>query len=306
MEFSDEFQTTDLELLSKTSPQLKHLIIHRTEGFTGTFTGSRLEELDIRGGLSLSFYEGEYHNMFPLSSASSLTRLSIIYSEGNGADDAVKKGLFDAFINLNSFCISPMSNGISDFLIRANIRLINFSTMAIIECREVTREMFDMDKFLSIFSADSFRDIEELRLSFDPYVDEWREYYPRFIEKISTLRSLEGLFFCIDLNTSWYKTLSRLTNLKKLYWYILDEGNHPDAPARVSPDETEYKQWIVERGIKVTEECAKEFEGFKKLPLIHVEFMEDYNYDELWHDHGSRALITWDFSPPGVANLKRW
>jgi hypothetical protein len=121
LEFPDEFQTTDLEFLSKTYPQLKHLIIHRTQGFTGTFTGSSLEELDIRGGLSLSFYEGEFHNMFPLSSAASLTQLLIIYSEGNGADDAATKGLFDAFINLNSFCISPMSNGISDFLIRTNI-----------------------------------------------------------------------------------------------------------------------------------------------------------------------------------------
>ena len=199
-----------------------------------------------------------------------------------------------------------MSNGISDFLLRANIHLTEFSTMAIIECREVTREPLDMDNFLAILSADSFRDIEELRLSFDPYVDEWRECYPRFVEKISNLHSLERLYFCLDLDTSWYKKLSRMTNLKKLYWYILDEGNHLDAPVRVSPDEREYKRWLIERGVKATEECAKEFKGFEKLPLIHVEFVEDYNYDEVWHDSGSRALITWDFSPPGVANLKRW
>ena len=58
-----------------------------------------------------------------------------------------------------------MSNEISDFLLRANIRLTEFSTMAIIERRELTREPFNDCVIVRPFQTATLEDNSEGELN---------------------------------------------------------------------------------------------------------------------------------------------
>jgi len=161
----------------------------------------------------------------PTTSARSLTRLSIVLDESCtsflGDDDVLPTplwptSLLDPFENLNSLSVSPLTDIICEFIVRAVIALTDFRT------RVVNGSAVTAEKVVDIFSAPSLRNLRCLRFAVDVCLDEFeRSWYLRLLETITTnLDSLEELYLAIPLDLSWCDQISRLRKLNMLVWWF--------------------------------------------------------------------------------------
>ena len=116
----------DLGLLARSCPLLTDLRLEEINQYYGTLQPlSYLEDLDVREFPSHVGVAPDY--IFPTTSAMSLTRLSIIHQEPFYDNDESTPlwptSLLNAFVNLTSLCVSPLTDKICDFIVRADVNL---------------------------------------------------------------------------------------------------------------------------------------------------------------------------------------
>src|SRR5208282_525093 len=222
-------------------------------------------------------------------------RLSIIHQEPFSDNDESTPlwptSLLDAFVNLTSLCVSPLTDKICDFIVSADVNLIDFRAQVNFDAEITTNKVVDM------FLAPSLRNLQHLRFTVDVVIDGLgRSWYQRLLHAITTnLDSLEEICFAMALNVSWCRQISYLINLKKLVWYIPDNDNYEledllfgtdsEWPTRTIYEEMEYEKanGLVARAFDAA------FEHLISKPFIKTDIVD---FDDVYDDW--RVLMTMD------------
>jgi hypothetical protein len=271
----------DLDSIVRFCPQIKGLRLTRIMQYKGNLQGlSLLQELDVRNFTSPINVPMDY--ILPKNSALSLTRLSIVHDEWMDPEDDISPvwpTLLDVFLNVTSLCISPVTDSFCDFIVRANLSLIDFRAQ-VTHGAEVT-----MTKVVDIFSAQSLRNLRHLRFSIRKY-KRIPAPFLRLLEAIvSNLHLLKELSIAMALNLSWCTQLIYLVNLEKLAWYYPDDDCRDSEnllfktglTLKVCNDE-EYK--------KGSELVMKSFDAafarFIMKPLIKTQLTKKNDVDQEW------------------------
>jgi hypothetical protein len=208
----------DLELIVQFCPRLRELSFHSINQYRGTLRGlSCVEDFDVRELTSRVGAANDH--IFPISSAKSLTRLSIVHQEcmfDNDEPNPRWPPFLKTFVNLTSLCISPFTNEICDFIVRSDLRLVDFRIQLVYDT-EITAS-----KVAEMFSAPSLRNVRHLRFTVDVRpVD--RIYFRSYLQAIiSNMSSLEELCIAMPLDLSWCELLGYLGSLKKLRLCVPD------------------------------------------------------------------------------------
>ena len=190
-----------------------------------------LEELDIRD--FNVYFDG---NVLPLSSATTLTRLTLLCPGGVFWPDFPNSNWsesLNSFINLESLSLSPLSRGMAECIISASFMLSDFRILlwlAMEEWWEFT-QYEDLDWLIpnldNLMSSQSLSRLKELRLAIvlpEVLDDNWSwEFIAHEIivgPIVRHQRTLEKLVLNADYGNSSMALLAQLVNLRSLVWYV--------------------------------------------------------------------------------------
>jgi hypothetical protein len=204
--------TIDLDLIAASFPSLEILNCFETNDYSGSLQElSCLQILRLDGGDN---YISNMTTMLPLRAAETLTELRLdCATVDNPIFDSEP---LDAFINLKSLNIGPLCDSISDFIIRAKIRLDVFETSLI-------QEYAPIDKFVNMLQAESLRDIKEFGLTSrhdnTPSRSAIERYWSLVFDAFTShLLSVEEVQLDAPLNLRCCPYFARMANLKILNW----------------------------------------------------------------------------------------
>lgn len=215
--------------------------------------------------------------LIPWSSASSLTHLSLTYASEFLGDSLFSVKLGDCFVNLTTFRISPLSRSVYDFILHAQINLIEFRTTV-----ERKYHYFTSTDLVTMFHARSLHKLRDFRIIFDR-VSEWQTYFPPVLECVtSTLSRLEHLVLGMGLDVSWNTFFTRLNDLEKLIWYV-PQDQYLDLVAKLDVNLFD--------AAMIKQRFEDAFQVFYSTPSININIMLNGSYDSFCATAGLSSLF---------------
>jgi hypothetical protein len=281
LQIADEQGRVDMNSISLACPTLTTIRLHGVYTFDGTLNGfSRLARLDFRlrtwpirrdptpPGLSFPF-------------ANTLTRLSIALHPQPGSIPRII-GL-DAFVNLTTFCVSPLTSNVCDCISDATLQLHNFCAIVL-----PFDEFVPLDKVSKMFYSPSLRNLKQLRFAIEETVE------PRYLElnptavigAISSLSFLQHLVIALHFRSDWVdgNLFAPFRNLRSLTWHN---------------SSVEHLFFWAAYGEEVSSKFNPEFEhALKKTfsfsepaPLIKTKHLDRIELEEFWKMDGSNFVF---------------
>jgi hypothetical protein len=278
LQISGDQRWVDMNSISLACPALTTIRLHGGIGFHGTLDGfSRLVRLDFRlPAWPRKIDPTILHPHLPLASANTLTRLSIALEVGPRAEI---EGL-DAFVNLTTFCISPLTSDICDCISKGTLQLVNF-------CAIITRDTpTPLDKISNMFYSPSLRNLEQLRFTIEvTFIVQPNPI--AVMEAICSLSSLQHLVLALQF--PWYWGNDNLfppfRKLRSLIWH------HPFSQpfwlrdSLYAGDMTKALDPELERALKKT----FSFSGTE--PLVEAWQLGFYQYARFWKMKGTNFVF---------------
>ena len=231
LEINTPHDEVSLNLLAISCPALKRLRItgiwaeYQGGGLRGNLDGlANLEEVDIQ---DFDHHQFRHASVLPLSSAATLTRLSLLcFWEFHPEDMCLK--VLDSFVNLRFLSLSPLSPNMATLLRRANLNLSDFRIIMWDDgygIDSAPEEYFEIviSGFDKLMASKSLRNLKEFRFGIDghsQYVDLCRLRFHTVVKAIVKYQPLlEKLVLAAYPDESSFALLPELVNLKALTWY---------------------------------------------------------------------------------------
>ena len=201
----------DLNILSNEYSQLENLSICSHVPNKGTLAGlSNIKKLRIWGRIDDA--SPNPLTILPLDSAATLTTLEIDIMPFPRATYQTT-GL-DAFLNLTTLHIMPLTITLCDFICRTNVHLLTFTTTV------ARGSDIPPSRIVNMLSANSLQNLQEL----NPAIQASIVLEPIIIA-IVKISSLCRLNLEMGLDLRWHRRFSRLINLEELKWKLRETNS---------------------------------------------------------------------------------
>lgn len=270
-----------LDCISRCCPFLQKLELYCNGTFSGSLQGlCNLREFIVWDYTTTEEPHWPKRNLLPIGSASSLRDFNVSYTYGPRENPYNSEHLL-SFINLSSYTIAPLCDGICNTLINTPFSHLRTFTTAV-----RTFSHINVDKILEILASRSLNSLQTLRLLLEPFNSEFNARYLDIIRTITSQLSstLEELQLTSGINTAWCQQFSSLRKLKKIIWMAADQECCDSNNSLLLPfeggGENMSDRGCIDMSQIVTEKMTEAFREFEKLPLIHIIVLNEDVYDE--------------------------
>jgi len=276
-------QDVPLDLISHYCPFLTKLALFDCQSYTGSLCASNLEHLTI---YEYSLAAGVIRDfLFPVDSSHTLKSLEITYNCGPRVNPYFT-GSICAFPNLTWLTLAPFTNSVYNMLQLSHLpNLRAFVTVLKHDSDISLRETSGIFSFASCNRLHILGFLVEPSVTIPGPSDFNEAYYELVKAVVSNLSStLEYLHLSLGLNTAWFRDVKELSQLKALYWKVVDReclvsDNPASIPGYDGPRMRGFKRipagMIAER---LTRAADKQFMSGNK-PMVKISVLKRCDYD---------------------------